>query len=154
MGKDVFVVSTKLCSLRAHVPYMAQCLTWLAPYLPLCMEYDCHIFLKYLVFRMKSSFSIEISSTPIENLGFPLKYQVFPIRNLEILGFSGLKFEILGEILTISSEIPSTSKLRISTKQPGPKRFLYLLVVFVCFLALHSNFNYQYLIQVLIMMLL
>ena len=57
------------------------------------MEYDCHIFSKYPVFQMK-------------NLVFQSKYLVFRFRNFEILGFSHLKFEILG----ISSEIPSISK--------------------------------------------
>ena len=46
------------------------------------------------------SISTEIPSILIENLGFRPKYQVFRIRNFEILGFSHLKFEIL----VISSE--------------------------------------------------
>ena len=43
------------------------------------MEYDCHIFLKYLVFQMKN-----------------LVFRSNRIRNFEILGFSLLEFEILG----------------------------------------------------------
>ena len=53
------------------------------------MEYDCHIFLKYLVFQMKN-----------------LVFRSNRIRNFEMLGFSLLEFEILG----ISSKIPSISK--------------------------------------------
>ena len=33
------------------------------------MEYDCHIFSKYLVFQMKNSISIEIPWISIEILG-------------------------------------------------------------------------------------
>ena len=66
------------------------------------MEYDYHIFSKYLVFQMK-------------NLVFQSKYLVFRSKaldidrntryfeNFEILSFSHLEFEIL----VISNEIPS-----------------------------------------------
>ena len=59
------------------------------------MEYDCHIFSKYLVFQMK-------------NVVFQSKYLALrsKIRNFEKLGFSHLEYEIL----SISSEIPSISK--------------------------------------------
>ena len=53
------------------------------------MEYDCHIFLKYLVFQMKN-----------------LVFRSNRIRNFEMLGFSHFEFEILG----ISSKMPSISK--------------------------------------------
>ena len=53
------------------------------------MEYDCHIFLKYLVFQMKN-----------------LVFRSNRIRNFEMLGFSHVEFEILG----ISSKITSISK--------------------------------------------
>ena len=53
------------------------------------MEYDCHIFLKHLVFQMKN-----------------LVFRSNQIRNFEMLGFSHLEFEILG----ISSKMPSISK--------------------------------------------
>ena len=69
------------------------------------MEYDCHIFSKYLVFQMKN-ISIEIHSISIKTLEFRSKYLVFWIRNFEILGFLHLEFEIVGT----SSEIPSISK--------------------------------------------
>ena len=68
------------------------------------MEYDCHIFSKYLVFQMK-------------DLVFQSKYLVFRLETLdfdrntryfesEIPAFSHLEFEILG----ISSKIHSISK--------------------------------------------
>ena len=57
-----------------------------------CMEYDCHIFLKCVVFQTKKpNILIEIPSISIIN---------------QIIGFSHLDFEILG----ISNEIPSISK--------------------------------------------
>ena len=65
-----------------------------------------HIFEITTISNEKPSISIEIPSISIKNLGFRSKYQVFRIRNFEILGFSHLEFEILG----ISSEIPSISK--------------------------------------------
>ena len=68
--------------------------------LGISMEYDCHIFLKYLVFQIKN---LVFQS---KYLGFRSKNQLFRVWNFEILGFSHLEFEILG----ISSEIPSISK--------------------------------------------
>ena len=65
-----------------------------------------HIFEIPSISNEKPSISIKIPSISIKNLGFRSKYQVFRIRNFEILGFSHLEFEILD----ISSEIPSISK--------------------------------------------
>ena len=65
-----------------------------------------HIFEIPSISNEKLSISIEILSISIKNLEFRSKYQVFRIRNVEILGFSHFEFEILG----ISSEIPGISK--------------------------------------------
>ena len=42
----------------------------------------------------------------MENLGFQSKYEVFQIRNFEILGFSHIEYERL----SISCKIPSISE--------------------------------------------
>ena len=65
-----------------------------------------HIFEIPSISNEKLSISIEILSISIKNLEFRSKYQVFRIRNVEILGFSHFEFAILG----ISSEIPGISK--------------------------------------------
>ena len=72
------------------------------------MEYDCHIFSKYLVFQTKNlAFHSKKICISIKNLGFRSKYLVFRIRNFKILGFSHLVFEIIGILLEmVQMEIP------------------------------------------------
>ena len=71
-----------------------------------------HIFEIASISNKKPSISIKIPCILIGNLEFRSKYDLFQIRNFEILGFSHLEFETL----SISSEIPSISKTWISTK--------------------------------------
>ena len=68
---------------------------------PVHLEYDCHIFSKYLVFQMKN---LVFHSKHLVFRSKTLEYQVFQIKNFKILGFSHLKFEIIG----ISSETTKT----------------------------------------------
>ena len=65
-----------------------------------------HIFKMRSISNEKPSISIKIISVSIENFGFRWKYLEFSTRNLKILSFSHLEFEIL----SISSEIPNISK--------------------------------------------
>ena len=68
------------------------------------MEYDCHIFLKYLVCQMKN-LVLQCKSYYFEPW---ILIEILGVsnRNSEILGFSHLELEILG----ISSETPSIPK--------------------------------------------
>ena len=60
------------------------------------MEYDHHIFLKYLTFQTKNLvFQIKKPSISIGNLGFRSKNEVFQNQKFEILSFSHIDFEIL-----------------------------------------------------------
>ena len=59
------------------------------------MEYDCHIFLQYLVFSMKNLVF------QMKNLVFRSKNPVFQTKKFEKLGFSHNEYEIPD----ISSEI-------------------------------------------------
>ena len=71
------------------------------------MEYDCHIFLKYLVFQMKN-LVFEIKNLVFWSEGpldFDRKTWYFKSK-FEILSFSHIEVEIL----SISSNIPSISK--------------------------------------------
>ena len=64
------------------------------------MEYDCHIFSKCLVFEMK------ILVFQSKTLDFDRNARHFDSEIFERLGFSHLKFEMLG----ISSKIPRNLK--------------------------------------------
>ena len=61
-----------------------------------------HIFEIPSISNEKPSISIEIAIISIKNLRFRSKYQVFRIRNFEILGFSHLEFEILRNLSEIN----------------------------------------------------
>ena len=61
-----------------------------------------HIFEIPSISNEKPSISIEIAIISIKNLRFRSKYQVFRIRNFEILGFSHLEFEILPNLSEIN----------------------------------------------------
>ena len=60
------------------------------------MEYDYHIFLKYLTFQTENLvFQIKKPSISIGNLGFRSKNEVFLNQKFEILSFSHIDFEML-----------------------------------------------------------
>ena len=69
------------------------------------MGYNCHIFLKYLVFQTKN-LACHTKSISIANLGFRSRNSTFKVKIFEILDF--LHIEI--EILSISSQILNISK--------------------------------------------
>ena len=94
------------------------------------MEYDCHIFLKYLVFQRKNlgsrfkTLDFDRNSRYFESE--ILKYQVFHTLNSKYQVFRA-KYLVF-------------RKLGISTKQPVPRRLLCPLVVFVCCKCLDCNY--------------
>ena len=94
-----------------------------------------HIFEITTISNEKPSISIEIPSISIKNLGFRLKYQVFRIRNFEILGFHtlNLKYQVFRAKYLVFR------KLGISTKNPVPRRLLCPLNAFVCGKCLDCN---------------
>ena len=76
------------------------------------MEYDCHIFSKYLVFQMK-------------NLVFQSKYLVFRSK-YQVFHTLNLKYQVFRAKYLVFR------KLGISTKQPVPGSLLCPLVIFTC----------------------
>ena len=61
----------------------------------ICMEYDCHIFSKYLVFQMKNLvLQSKYLVFRLKTLDFDRNTRNFESENFEILGFSHLEFDI------------------------------------------------------------
>ena len=76
-------------------------------YKAIIIEYDCHTFLKCLVFPMKNLvFQIKNPVFWSIALDFDKKATVFQIKKFEIRGISHITFEIL----VILEEIPDISK--------------------------------------------
>ena len=68
---QLFVSSSEeICYTSNETKKEDACCNWFPKTITICMEYDCHIFAKYLVFQMK-------------NLVFQLEYLAFRLKTLD-----------------------------------------------------------------------